>query len=71
MADKSNVEDTESDAATKRSVTLYKISDASGSLEVSEVSGLPLKQEMLNAQVILKNRNIYLRDLLGVSTKSY
>lgn len=51
VAETSNVEDTESDAAIKRDVKLYKISDATGSLQVTEVSGMPLTQDMLNPEV--------------------
>ena len=51
VAETSNVEDSESDAAIKRDVKLYKISDATGSLQVTEVSGMPLTQDMLNPEV--------------------
>ena len=53
VAETSNVEDDESDAAANRAVKLYKISDASGSLQVTEVSGMPLTQDMLNPEVTI------------------
>jgi hypothetical protein len=52
VAETSEIEDIESDEAANRAVKLYKISDASGSLQASEVSGMPLEQDMLNPQVI-------------------
>ena len=52
VAETSEIEDIESDEAANRAVKLYKISDASGGLQVSEVSGMPLKQDMLNPEVI-------------------
>ena len=51
----SAVDDSESENAVNREVKLYKISDASGSLEITEVSGMPLTQDMLNAEVRSKN----------------
>ena len=54
VPDESNVDDSQSEVAGDRAVTLYKISDASGSLQVSEVSGMPLTQEMLNPEVIVQ-----------------
>ena len=54
VPNESNVDDSQSEVAVDRAVTLYKISDASGSLQVSEVSGMPLAQEMLNAEVIIQ-----------------
>ena len=53
VPEESNVDDSQSEVADDRAVTLYKISDASGSLQVSEVSGMPLAQEMLNPEVII------------------
>ena len=53
VPNESNVDDSQSEVAVDRAVTLYKISDASGSLQVSEVSGMPLAQEMLNPEVII------------------
>ena len=53
VPEESNVDDSQSEVAGDRAVTLYKISDASGSLQVSEVSGMPLAQEMLNPEVII------------------
>ena len=50
----STTEDSESDSAINRAVKLYKISDASGSLQVSEVSGMPLTQDMLNPKVMFE-----------------
>ena len=35
----------------ERSVTLYTVSDATGSLQVNPVAQKPLKQEMLNTNV--------------------
>ena len=55
VADTSNVEDSESDAAINRAVKLYKISDATGSLQSTEVSGMPLTQDMLNPEVSMWN----------------
>ena len=51
VADTSEIEDIESDEAANRAVKLYKISDATGELQVSELSGMPLEQDMLNPQV--------------------
>ena len=50
VAETSEIQDIESDEANNRAVKLYKISDASGSLQTSEVSGMPLEQDMLNPQ---------------------
>ena len=54
VPDESNVDDSQSEVAGDRAVMLYKISDASGSLAVSEVSGMPLTQDMLNPEVIIQ-----------------
>ena len=54
VAESSNVDDAESENAAAREVKLHKISDASGELEITEVSGMPLTQDMLNAEVRLK-----------------
>ena len=51
VSDESTVDDAESENAANREVKLYKISDASGSLEITEVSGMPLTQDMLSAEV--------------------
>ena len=51
----SSVDDSEAENAVNREVKLYKISDASGSLDISEVSGMPLTQDMLNAEVGFEN----------------
>ena len=51
----SSVDDSESENAVNREVKLYKISDASGNLDISEVSGMPLTQDMLNAEVGFDN----------------
>jgi len=50
VAETSNIADSDSDNAVNRAVKLFKISDASGSLQVSEVSGMPLTQDMLNPE---------------------
>ena len=55
----SAVDDSESENAVNREVKLYKISDASGSLEITEVSGMPLTQDMLNAEV--RSKKSFLR----------
>ena len=54
VPDESNVDDSQSEVVGDRAVTLYKVSDASGNLAVSEVSGMPLAQEMLNPEVIVQ-----------------
>ena len=54
VSEESTVDDAESENAANREVKLYKISDASGSLEITEVSGMPLTQDMLSAEVILE-----------------
>ena len=53
------MDDSESENAVNREVKLYKISDASGSLEITEVSGMPLTQDMLNAEV--RSKKSFLR----------
>ena len=54
VSEESAVDDAESENAANREVKLYKISDASGSLEITEVSGMPLTQDMLSAEVSLE-----------------
>ena len=69
----SAVDDSESENAVNREVKLYKISDASGSLDISEVSGMPLTQDMLNAEVRFENAlySVYIAELYrGVSQGS-
>lgn len=44
-------DDAEAEAAANRQVTLYKVSDAEGEVEVTEVSQRPLKQGMLEQSV--------------------
>ena len=47
----SSVDDSEAELSAHRSVKLYRISDASGSLKIEEVSGMPLTQDMLEPEV--------------------
>ena len=51
MPETSDVCDSEAELSAHRSVKLYKISDASGSLKIEEVSGMPLTQDMLDPHV--------------------
>ena len=56
VSEESTVDDAESENAANREVKLYKISDASGSLEITEVSGMPLTQDMLSAEVSIEKK---------------
>ena len=47
----SQQDDKSHELSEDRGVMLYKISDASGGIQVTEVSGMPLTQDMLNPAV--------------------
>jgi len=47
----SSEDDQEAEDADNRAVALYKVSDAGGEMQVEEVSGKPLKKEMLDQNV--------------------
>ena len=58
----SNVDDSEAESSANRSVKLYKISDASGSLQIKEVSGMPLTQDMLDNNAIAGEGDCFVLD---------
>ena len=44
-------DDTTFERVSKESVKLYRVSDASGTLQISEVGNYPLKRELLDTNV--------------------
>ncbi len=64
----SKEDDEEAEVAANRAIKLYKVSDASGEMEVTKVSEQPLKQKDLDQNVSMRNKCQIYRTITPLNT---